>query len=72
MILKIILSAYALTLWNIVVPTETTAVSTFYCDETTQKQVIHQRRSPISLKGTKIFQDEVSSFETNQHKNPNS
>jgi len=72
MILKIILSAYALTLWNIVVPTETTAVSTFYCDETTQDKVTHQRRSPISLKGTKIFQNEVSSFETNQHKNPNS
>ena len=65
------MSAYSLILWNIVVPTETTA-STSRRDETIQDQVIHQRKSPISLKGTKIFQDEVSSFESNQHKNPNS
>ena len=65
------MSAFVLILWKIFVPTETTA-STFHHYETIQDQVIHQRKSPISLKGTKIFQDEVSNFETNQHKNPNS
>ena len=70
--LKIILSAFALILWKKILSTNESTVSTFYRDETIQNQVIHQRKSTISLKETKIFQDEVSSFETNQHKNPNS